>query len=303
MSYTAFLASRKINNLRVFNTPEYSNSPRLHNLLLCVFVGYFTVFGSGRIRLYRFCIGRRCELGRKCLLDRDFQGFLPPLDPARDYFNELKAANTFSHYKDEYVCFRDDDVPTFMVVAKGSDVIEMKKKAGDLAGSRQLADSKDLLFLQSYYKGVASEEFIYEPAKKDVADDNREYSIEFKSPFPDKMVYTINWATGRYLQRVYMYQKSRTIPSKEGSGKCELIHPKQHSDIAVEERLIQPRRGLGLVVQCAPMLPRIQPMRLTRIAQPFDDSDYLFELKHDGFRATVYKQPLSQAWPLLRVWN
>ena len=79
---------------------------------------------------------------------------------------------------------------------------------------------KDLLFLQSYYKGVASEEFIYEPAKKDVADDNREYSIEFKSPFPDKMVYTINWATGRYLQRVYMYQKSRTIPSKEGSGKC-----------------------------------------------------------------------------------
>jgi ATP-dependent DNA ligase len=51
------------------------------------------------------------------------------------------------------------------------------------------------------------------------------------------------------------------------------------------------------------MLPRIQPMRLTRIAQPFDDSDYLFELKHDGFRATVYKQPLSQAWPLSRVWN
>jgi bifunctional non-homologous end joining protein LigD len=36
------------------------------------------------------------------------------------------------------------------------------------------------------------------------------------------------------------------------------------------------------------MLPRIQPMRLTRIAKPFDDPDYLFELKHDGFRAIAY---------------
>jgi len=44
-------------------------------------------------------------------------------------------------------------------------------------------------------------------------------------------------------------------------------------------------------------------MRLTRIAKAFDDPDYLFELKHDGFRAMVYEQPLSQAWPLLRVWN
>jgi bifunctional non-homologous end joining protein LigD len=36
------------------------------------------------------------------------------------------------------------------------------------------------------------------------------------------------------------------------------------------------------------MLPRIQPMRLTRIAKAFDDPDYVFELKHDGFRAIAY---------------
>ena len=35
------------------------------------------------------------------------------------------------------------------------------------------------------------------------------------------------------------------------------------------------------------MLPRIQPMRL-RITKPFDDPDYIFELKHDGFRALAY---------------
>ena len=36
------------------------------------------------------------------------------------------------------------------------------------------------------------------------------------------------------------------------------------------------------------MLPRIRPMRLRRIPEAFDDPDYLFELKHDGFRSVVY---------------
>jgi bifunctional non-homologous end joining protein LigD len=36
------------------------------------------------------------------------------------------------------------------------------------------------------------------------------------------------------------------------------------------------------------VLPRIQPMRLTRIAKAFDDPDFIFELKHDGFRAVAY---------------
>ena len=37
-----------------------------------------------------------------------------------------------------------------------------------------------------------------------------------------------------------------------------------------------------------PVLPRIQPMRLTKIAKAFDDPEYIFELKHDGFRAIAY---------------
>jgi bifunctional non-homologous end joining protein LigD len=35
------------------------------------------------------------------------------------------------------------------------------------------------------------------------------------------------------------------------------------------------------------VLPRIHPMRL-RIAKAFNDPDYIFELKHDGFRALAY---------------
>jgi bifunctional non-homologous end joining protein LigD len=36
------------------------------------------------------------------------------------------------------------------------------------------------------------------------------------------------------------------------------------------------------------MLPRIRPMRLRLVKEPFDHPDYIFELKHDGFRALAY---------------
>ena len=36
------------------------------------------------------------------------------------------------------------------------------------------------------------------------------------------------------------------------------------------------------------VLPRIRPMRLRLVKEPLDHPDYLYELKHDGFRAVVY---------------
>jgi bifunctional non-homologous end joining protein LigD len=36
------------------------------------------------------------------------------------------------------------------------------------------------------------------------------------------------------------------------------------------------------------MLPRVHPMRLRLVKEPFNDPDYNFELKHDGFRAIAY---------------
>jgi bifunctional non-homologous end joining protein LigD len=35
-------------------------------------------------------------------------------------------------------------------------------------------------------------------------------------------------------------------------------------------------------------LPQIEPMKLSRVAAAFDDADFLFELKHDGFRCLAY---------------
>jgi hypothetical protein len=145
---------------------------------------------------------------------------------AHDYFKELKEANTFNHYKDEYVCFRDDDVPTFTVIAKVSDIIESMKQNSNTKGAKDLAAAKDGLIVESFYKGVSSGTNIFDLVKKvDQNGDSEEYNYEFAGKNPGKMVYSINWATGRYLQRVYMYQKSRTLAAAEGSGKCELIHP------------------------------------------------------------------------------
>ena len=35
-------------------------------------------------------------------------------------------------------------------------------------------------------------------------------------------------------------------------------------------------------------LPRVQPINPTRIVEPFNHSNFVFELKHDGFRAVAY---------------
>ena len=146
---------------------------------------------------------------------------------ARDYFNELKTANTFNHYKDEQVCFPDEDVPSFAIIAKVSDVIEDMKKTGNASGLKKLMQAKASLLVQTFHKGVASNGYIYDPVKKDQTDEHRDYSMEFKSPKPGRMVYSINWTTGRYLLRMYIFQKSRTIPAKEESGRCELIYPEK----------------------------------------------------------------------------
>jgi bifunctional non-homologous end joining protein LigD len=36
------------------------------------------------------------------------------------------------------------------------------------------------------------------------------------------------------------------------------------------------------------VLPSIEPAKLARSLEPFDDKDWLFELKHDGFRSLAY---------------
>jgi len=139
---------------------------------------------------------------------------------AHDYFNELKAANNFNHYKDTYVCFADDDAPSFAVIARGSDIIDEMKKVGAVP-DKSVLQAKSLLFVETYYKGVSNKTQVYEPVGKEGAD----WGIEFNSPIHGRMLYSINWTTGRYRLMVYALDSSKTVPADEKSGKCEVIHP------------------------------------------------------------------------------
>ena len=139
---------------------------------------------------------------------------------ARGYFNELRDANAFKHYGDEYVCFPDEDKGGFAIIAKTKDIEEMVAANNKGVKPKPLGDA---LVVQPYFKGVPSgQPGIFDKADKD---SDLQWNLEFKSPMHGKMVYLINWTTGRYRLQVYALDHSKTFPASEVSGKCELIHP------------------------------------------------------------------------------
>jgi hypothetical protein len=141
---------------------------------------------------------------------------------ARDYYNELKAANNFNRYKDTFVCFADDDAPSFSVMSRGSDIINEMKNTG-LAPDKALLRMKGYLYVETYYKGIGNEPVIFAPMGRDGTD----WEMQFSSPFRGQIVYSINWTTGRFRQSVYALDQSKAIPAEQRYGKCELIHPGQ----------------------------------------------------------------------------
>ena len=116
---------------------------------------------------------------------------------ARDYFNELRAANQLNRFSATYVCFADDTVPSFALVSR-SDILDEMKRAGTTP-TEEVVAAKKMLFVRAYFKGVPNEMEVYEP----VGVEGTDWKALFDSPFRGKIVYSINWATGRYLMRVY----------------------------------------------------------------------------------------------------
>ncbi len=100
------------------------------------------------------------------------------------------------------------------------------KKAG-AAPDKVILQAKKLLFVEMYYKGVSNKTQMYEPVREDGTD----WDIEFNAPvrsgvsFHGRMLYSIDWTTGRYSLSVYALDRSKAIPAQQTFGKCELIHP------------------------------------------------------------------------------
>jgi hypothetical protein len=141
---------------------------------------------------------------------------------ARDYFVELRDAKQLNRYADTFVCFAENDVPSFAVISRGSDIIDEMKKAG-VTPDKTVLQAKDLLVVETYYKGVSNKTEIFSP----VGSDGTEWDLEFASPFHGRMLYSINWATGRYRLSIYILDRSKATPAEQRYGKCESIHVKQ----------------------------------------------------------------------------
>jgi hypothetical protein len=139
---------------------------------------------------------------------------------ARQYFTEMRDANSFTNAADKYVCFRDDDVPSFVVVASAEDVVGRMIQFGKETAAKDVAKTtKDGLFLRTYFKGTETGDIqIFDKI-------DGTYRIDFDAPIKHgRMVYQINWRTGRYRMEMYALDTSKVVPAYETSGKCELIH-------------------------------------------------------------------------------
>jgi hypothetical protein len=153
-----------------------------------------------------------------------------PTRTGREYFNELKDARAFNRFNDEYVCFRDDDAPSFIVLAKIDDMMEQMTKAGKADwiedGIKILSEFKGDVMVETYRKGVSGGRDVFEVARRDNSSTpESEYSYEYAGESPGRILYSIHWTTGRYRLKVYSYGKSKVLPVAESSGKCELIRP------------------------------------------------------------------------------
>ena len=140
---------------------------------------------------------------------------------ARDYFIELRDLNTFNRYTDKYVCFLDgNDEQGFAIISSIADMRDAMSRNGEKGGLKILAKRGGGLFVQTYFKGVATDEGSFYERVTDTR-----YQIDFDAPTPHiRSVYLINWKTGRYRLEVFALDHSKT-PAVEVFGKCELIHP------------------------------------------------------------------------------
>ena len=85
-----------------------------------------------------------------------------------------------------------------------------------------ILQGKDVLFVETYYKGVSNKTEVYEPVGKD----GTGWDIEFGYPLHGRMLYSINWTTGRYRLSPYALDYNKKVPASQTYGKCEVIHPK-----------------------------------------------------------------------------
>jgi hypothetical protein len=149
----------------------------------------------------------------------------PPPSPARQYYNELKAADGLDKKANEYVCFRDDpESDAFFIFGEGRYVSDFYEFSGKPLPKKEKEMMDKTLIIRHYKKGVATysgneyltkedEEYVSEPGMVS----GRLLRVRF----------ILNWQTLRYKRDVeYKPKGASGWTPVEGTdtiyGKCEL---------------------------------------------------------------------------------
>lgn len=139
---------------------------------------------------------------------------------ARDYYDELYKAGGLDNFVDQYVCFRDDSVPTFFLLSDGKAIralLSTHNRSNSLPSEAQSELKKDFLIARFYHKDIAQEREFLDPAKRGVW--KEEISVE-KGTIQVSL--SLNWDTLRYLRAVNVKGEAN---SYDDAGKCERVRP------------------------------------------------------------------------------
>jgi hypothetical protein len=154
---------------------------------------------------------------------------------AREYYDELYKAGGLDNFADEYVCFREDDIPVFFLMADSAPIKELLSaddKLKELPKSVQKSLDKGFLMVRAYNKGIANGPEYFDP---DTHGNWVEEGDVGTPTAPRKVAIglKVNWDTLRYTRSVSMI--GVTEPYTE-SGKCERVKPGIHQHGASESQ-------------------------------------------------------------------
>ena len=145
---------------------------------------------------------------------------------ARDYYQELYKAGGLDNLPDEYICCRDDTVPTFFIMAKSDlikNLIESDGELKNLPPREQANLRKGFLFKVTYNKGLSNGLEYWDPLESGggyFTDFDITGKAEAK-PTPIHMTLRVSWETLRY--KIDVYERGSAVPLAEDTGKCEEV--------------------------------------------------------------------------------
>jgi len=156
---------------------------------------------------------------------------------AREYYVELYNAGGLDNFADQYVCFREDEIPTFFLLAESAALKEVftASRISELSRDQQKMLEKGFLIVRGYHKGIAqSEREFFDPDNHGGWIEKLLVSQTQKERQELTVRLQVNWDTLRYTRSVS--ETAMGLPEYSESGKCETVKPDIHQHGAPETK-------------------------------------------------------------------